>query len=60
MATKTFQSIKANIDRCIAEIDGAVHRMPVDDATIERELGRLRELSERIALFIERLRETWG
>ena len=60
MATKTFQSIRTDIDLCISEINSALHRTPIDTPAIEQEVGRLKELSERIGLLIERLKETWG
>ncbi len=60
MATKTFSGIRSDIDVCVSAIDIAIHRMPVDVSAIERELVRLKELSGRIGVLIERLRETWG
>lgn len=60
MATKTFAGIRSDIDGCAAMIAMALHREPVDVPAIERELARLKELSERIGVLIERLRETWG
>ncbi|MEI6557895.1 MAG: hypothetical protein WCO00_05755 [Rhodospirillaceae bacterium] len=60
MATETFSRIRTDINNGIAAIDAAVHQTPVDVAAVERELQRLRQLSDRIAVLIERLRETWG
>ena len=60
MATKTFSGIQSEIDGCVSVIDVALHRSPTDISAIERELVRLKELSSRIGVLIERLRETWG
>ncbi len=60
MATKTFAGIQSDIDFCVLEIERAVHCVPVDIIVIEREVERLKALSSRIGVLIERLRETWG
>ena len=60
MATKTFSGIRSDIDACVSVIDIALGREPIDVAAIRQELERLKELSGRIGVLIERLRETWG
>ncbi len=60
MATKTFLGICEKIDETVMSIDGSIHKVPVDVSRIERELDGMRELSGRIRLVVERLRETWG
>jgi len=60
MATDTFTRIRTELNTGILGIEQALARYPVDIPTIRQELARLRDLSERITVIIERMRETWG